>query len=341
VVLGPYAVQEFATDSRAIFTAVDTYYQGKPRIPRVEIVANQQPAVAFDALKSGRANWIHALPPSLYQQARADPTLDLKEWTAANATYRTLEFNVTRPFLSDKRVRQALAYAINRADLLNTAEQGLAVPQYGFVQPTNQRWLNPSLVTYDFDLPKARQLLTDAGYRLQNNKLVDKDGQPIKLQVFFPTSSAPRATIATSLQQQYKPLGIEVELKGLDFAAYTEQVQNRRDFDISLAAYGGGSLDPDLGPKAQLVSAGMQNVTGYANPQVDELFRQAGAEMDTVKRKQLYDQAQMLVNADVPSHYLYALKAVDVFSRQVQGVTPTKADRLDANDALLVWSVAQ
>jgi peptide/nickel transport system substrate-binding protein len=281
------------------------------------------------------------LPPSLYQQARADPTLDLKEWTAANATYRTLEFNVTRPFLSDKRVRQALAYAINRADLLNTAEQGLAVPQYGFVQPTNQRWLNPSLVTYDFDLPKARQLLTDAGYRLQNNKLVDKDGQPIKLQVFFPTSSAPRATIATSLQQQYKPLGIEVELKGLDFAAYTEQVQNRRDFDISLAAYGGGSLDPDLGPKAQLVSAGMQNVTGYANPQVDELFRQAGAEMDTVKRKQLYDQAQMLVNADVPSHYLYALKAVDVFSRQVQGVTPTKADRLDANDALLVWSVAQ
>ncbi|HEV7662885.1 MAG TPA: ABC transporter substrate-binding protein, partial [Chloroflexota bacterium] len=81
VVLGPYAVQEFATDSRAIFTAVDTYYQGKPRIPRVEIVANQQPAVAFDALKSGRANWIHALPPSLYQQARADPTLDLKEWT--------------------------------------------------------------------------------------------------------------------------------------------------------------------------------------------------------------------------------------------------------------------
>jgi peptide/nickel transport system substrate-binding protein len=341
VVLGPYTVQEAVGEARAVFTAIDSYYVGKPRIPRVEIVANQQPSVAFDALKDGRVNWIRTLPPTLYQEARANPALDVKEWTAANATYRTLEFNLTRPFLSDKRVRQALAYAVNRSDLLNAAEQGLAVPQYGFIQPSNQRWVNQSLVPYDFDLARARQLLTDAGYRLSNNLLVGGDGQPVKLQVIFPTSSAPRATIATYLQQQYKQLGIEVQLKGLDFGAYTDQVQKSHDFDISLASYGGGSLDPDLGPKAQLQTNGPQNVTGYSNPQVDELFKQAAAELDAARRKQLYDQAQMLVNADVPSHYLYALKAVDVFSRTVQGVTPHKGDRLDANDALLNWSVAQ
>ncbi len=71
-----------------------------------------------------------------------------------------------------------------------------------------------------------------------------------------------------------------------------------------------------------------------------ELFKQAANELDDAKRKQLYDRIQVLVNADIPSHYLYALKAIDAFSRRVGGVTPHKGDRLDYNDALVSWSVA-
>jgi peptide/nickel transport system substrate-binding protein len=242
--------------------------------------------------------------------------------------------------LSDKRVRQALADAISRTDLLDVAEQGLAVPQFSFVQPTNTRWVNANVEAYDFDLARARTLLQDAGFVVKNSQLVGKDGAAVKLQVLYPSSSTPRGKIAAYLQQQYKSLGIEVEVKSLDFNAYTDQVQNKHDFDISLAAYGGGSLDPDLGPRAQLITNGQQNVTGYSNPQVDELFKQAANELDDAKRKQLYDRIQVLVNADIPSHYLYALKAIDAFSRRVSGVTPHKGDRLDYNDALLSWSVA-
>jgi len=330
VVLGPFRVQEFRPAEGGVFSAVETYYVGKPRVPRVEILPNQQPASALEVLKSGRANWVRNLMPTLYQDARSSAELDVKEWTPANATYRTLEFNLTRPVLTDKRVREALALAVDRTELLNVADQGLGTPQYSFIQPSNARWVNPNVTKYDFDLPRAKQLLQHAGVA----------GQPIKLQIVYPSSSAARGRIATYLEQQYRELGIEVELKGLDFAAYTDAVQNRHDFDISLAAWGGGSLDPDLGPKSQLIQNGQQNVTGYANPQVDELFRQAGAELDESRRHQLYDQIQVLVNADLPSHYLYSLKAVDAFSRKVNGVVPRKGDRLDANDALLSWSVS-
>ena len=339
VVLGPFAVQEFKVAERAVFVPVDSFYAGRPRIPSVEILANQQPTDAFESLRSGQANWVHALPPDQYKEARATANLSVKEWTAANAPYRTLEFNLTRPFLGDKRVRQALAYAVNRLDLLGVAEQGLGVLQYSFVQPTNELWVNNAVNKYDFDLARARQLLQDAGYSIRNEQLIGKEGQPVTLQVVYPTSSLPRGKIATYLQRQYKQIGIGVEIKGLDFNAYTDQVLARRDFDISLAAYGGGSIDPDLGAKAQLMTNGQQNVTGYSNPQVDELFRQAAAELDAAKRKQLYDQVQMLVNADLPSHYLYALASVDVFSTRVHGVTAHKGDRLDYNSALLSWSV--
>ena len=174
------------------------------------------------------------------------------------------------PFFSDQRVREALSRAVSRDDVLDVAEGGLATPQFSFIQPTNTKWSNPNVEKYDLDLDRAKQLLQAAGYQMQGGQLIGKDGQPVKLQVLYPTSSAPRAKIATYLQQQYKELGIDVEVKGLDFNAFTDQVNNKKDFDISLATYGGGSLDPELGPRAQLITGGQQNVTGYSNPEVDE-----------------------------------------------------------------------
>ncbi|MBV9893999.1 MAG: ABC transporter substrate-binding protein [Chloroflexi bacterium] len=341
VVLGPYKVQDFKIAEGATFTPVSTYPGGQPKIPQLEILPGQQPTVAYEELKSGRANYAPNIPPAQYAEAKANPDLNMVEWTAANASYRALEFNTARPFLSDKRVREALARAVSRQDVLDVAEGGLATPQDSFIQPTNTKWVNPNVEPYDLDMNRAKQLLADAGYTLSGSSLMGKDGQPVKLQVLYPTSSAPRAKIATYLQQQYKQLGIEIEVKGLDFNAYTDQVSHQRDFDISLATYGGGSLDPELGPRAQLITGGQQNVTGYSNPQVDQLFKQGSTELDDAKRKQIYDQVQQLVNADLPSHYLYALKAFSPVSKKIQGVVAHKGDRLDYDDALLSWSVAQ
>ena len=341
VVLGPFRVQEFKIAEQATFVPVDTYYAGKARVPQVQILAGQQPTVAYESLRSGRANWAPNVPPSQYQEAKSNPDLNVLEWTSANALYRALEFNLSRPVLSDRRVREALARAVNRQDVLDLAEQGLGIPQYSFVQPTNQKWANPNVEHYDFDLTKARQLLQDAGYQQQGGQLVGRDGQPVKLQVVFPTSSAPRVKIATYLQQQYKELGIDVEVKGLDFNAYTDTVQKQRDFDISLAGWGGGAIDLDLWAKPLLISTGQQNVPRFANSQVDQLFKEGGNELDDTKRKQIYDQIQQLVNADLPVHYLYAVNNFSPISKKVQGVVARKGDRLDYNDAVLSWSVAQ
>ncbi|HEY1291782.1 MAG TPA: ABC transporter substrate-binding protein [Chloroflexota bacterium] len=341
VVLGPYKVQEFKIAERGAFAPVSTYPGGQPKIQQVEILPGQQPTVAYEALKSGRANFAPNIPPAQYQEAKSNPNLNMVEWTAANAVYRALEFNTARQFLSDQRVREALSRAVSRDDILDVAEGGLATPQYSFIQPTNTKWANPNVEKYDLDLNRAKQLLQDAGYQTQGGQLIGQDGQPVKLQVLYPTSSAPRAKIATYLQQQYKQLGIDVEVKGLDFNAFTDQVNTKKDFDISLATYGGGSLDPELGPRAQLITGGQQNVTGFSNPQVDELFKQGASELDDSKRKQIYDQIQQIVNSEIPSHYLYALKAFSPMSKTLQGVMAHKGDRLDYNDQLLQWSIAQ
>ena len=170
-----------------------------------------------------------------------------------------------------KKVREALSRALSREDMIQVAENGLGQPQYTFINPSNSKWYNANVEKYDFDLNKSKQLLQEAGFKLDGGQLKGPNGQPVKLQVLYPVSSNPRAKIATYMQQQYKQLGIEVEVKGLDANAYFEEAK-KKNFDISLGSWGGGSIDPDLGPKGQLLSNGQQNVTGFASEKVEVLI---------------------------------------------------------------------
>ena len=341
VVLGPYKVTSFDLSSRGVFEAIDTHFKGKPAIPRIEMVPAQQPALVLEMVKNGSANWAIRIPPALAADARNDPNLNVLTWTAANAGYRLLQFNLQRPVLQDKALREALSRAINRDDVIDLAEDGLATPQYSFLNPNNTKWANPNVERYDFDMNRAKQILQQAGYTRQGENLLGKDGQPIRLSLLFPTTSQPRAKMATYMQQQYRELGITLDVRGLDFNAYTDQVSARRDFDLALGSYGGGSLDPDLSSKAQFITGGQQNVTGYSSPRVDELFRLGQNELDPQKRKAIYDEIQTIVANDLPSFYIESYQGPSAASKKVQGLTPTKGDELYYNDAVLTWSVQQ
>jgi peptide/nickel transport system substrate-binding protein len=340
VVSGPFLVREWNFAESATFERNPNWFKGQSNIERVVVRPGQQPTVAYELLKSGQAHWAPAIPPSQYTEAKQNPGLNMFEWTAANSTYRVLEFNLQRDFLKDKRVREALSRAINRQDVIQVAENNLGQPQYTFLAPTNTRWYNPNVEKYEFDLNAARQILQEAGYRLEGGRLLDSGDQQVRLQVLFPVSSNPRGKIATYLQQQYKQLGIDVEVKGLDFNAYTEEVK-RKNFDLSLGTYGGGSIDPDLGPKAQLLSDGQQNITGFKSERVDDLFKRGAVEQDAARRKAIYDELQQVVNQELPSFYMYSLSSFSPMSKQVSGVQPNKLDDLNYNDALTRWSLAQ
>jgi peptide/nickel transport system substrate-binding protein len=341
VVIGPYAIKEFKEAEGATFVPVTTHYDGKPSLDQIVLKPAQQPTVAYELLKSGQAQWAPNIPPAQYQEAKSNPDLVMLEWTAANGSYRTLEYNMKRPFLADKKVREALSRAVNRQDIIQVAENSLGSPQYSFLNPANIKWYNPNVEKYDFDLAKSKALLQEAGYTLDGATLKGKDGQAIKLTCYFPTTSAPRGKIATYLQQQLKQLGIELDVRGLDFNAYTDQVGKKKDFDISLGTYGGGSIDPDLSSKGQLLSTGQQNITGFSNAEVDQAFAAAAVEQDSAKRKAAYDKIQQLVTNELPSHYLYALVNFSPVSKKVAGIKATKVQDLLAGRLFMKWAVTQ
>jgi peptide/nickel transport system substrate-binding protein len=341
VVIGPFIVRDWNAAESATFERVPSYYSGQANFERVVFRPGQQPTVAYELLKSNQAHWAPDIPPSQYAEAKQNPNLTLYEWTAANSTYRGIEFNLMRPHLSDKRVREAIARSINRQDVIQIAENNLGSPQYSFVNPQNTKWNYPTVEKYEFNLERSKQLLQEAGYRLDGARLLAPDGQQVKFEVLYPSSSNPRKNIGAYLQQQLKLLGIEVDVRGLDFNAYTEEVSRKKNFDISLSSYGGGSIDPDLGPKGQILSTGTQNVTGVKSARIDELFNRGAVEQDDAARKQIYNELQQIVAEELPTFYLYSLSSFSPMSKQILGVKPNKLDRLEYNDGLIKWSIAR
>jgi peptide/nickel transport system substrate-binding protein len=341
VVLGPYILRDFNSAESATFERSPNWYDGSTKFDRVVLRPGQQPTVAYELLKSGQAQWAPDIPPSQYAEAKQNANLTLYEWTAANSSYRTIEFNTTRPHLSDKRVREAIARAVNRLDVIQVAENNLGSPQYSFINPQNTRWNFPNVEKYDFNIERSKQLLQEAGYSLDGGRLLAPDGQQVKFEVLYPSSSNPRKNIGAYLQQQLKLLGIEVDVRGLDFNAYTEEVARKKNFDLSLATYGGGSIDPDLGSKGQLLSNGQQNVTGMKSARVDELFNRGAVEQDDAARKEIYNELQRVVTDELPSFYMYSLTSFSPMSKQILGVKPNKLDRLDYNDGLANWYFAR
>jgi peptide/nickel transport system substrate-binding protein len=335
VVSGPFVVKEISAERHA-YARNPSWWGQPPNLDEIVFV-NASPQTVLELLKTRQVEWAQNVPPAQYEDAKKQPNINVVDWIGATGSYRVVIFNLKRPLLADRRVREALVRAINRDDLIQF-EDNLAVPQYG-LYTEGSKWKNEAVERYAFDLNRAKQLLQEAGYRLEGGVLKGADGQPVKLDILWPTTSQPRGKMATYLQQQWKQLGIEATVTGIEFNAFTDKYQRQRDFDVAMGSFSAG-LDPD-GVKSQIITDGQQNATGYSNPRVDELVRLGVAEQDEVKRKQLYDELQKIVVDDLPQYYMVTLKNVTAFDKRVGGVVPLKGgDILRQNNLqVLEWYV--
>ncbi len=338
VVSGPYLPKEI-TASQHSYVRNANYWGKQPNIDEVVFV-NASPTTALELLKTRQVEWAQNFPPAQYSEAKRMSNAYLVEWSGATGSYRLVEFNLRRPLLAEKRLREALVRAINRADLIQF-EDDLAVPQYGFYTQGNTRWVNNNVERYDFNVDRAKRLLEELGMRLDGTVLKDRAGQPIKVEVIFPTTSEPRKKMATYLQQQWKLLGIDTTVTGLEFNAFVDKYQRQKDFDVAMGAFSAG-LDPD-GVKSEIKTDGTQNASGYSNPRVDELLERGAVEQDDRRRKEIYDEIQKIVIEDLPSYYMTTLKNFTAFDKKVGGVSALKGgDILTQNNMQFVdWFIAE
>jgi peptide/nickel transport system substrate-binding protein len=296
---GPFKFAEYVRDDRTRFVRNPEYF--KPNLPYLDEVVFRvipQANTQVLALENGEVDYLNSVPGPDLARLRANRDIIIEKsgmGSGGSFCTSTLIFNLERPATGKVEVRQALAYAIDRAQILEQVNFGQGRVNEAFINSGLTWATNPNAPKYPLNRELAGQLLDRAGY--------PRGADGIRLSLDFVHNSA-QARLGELLRQQLQPVGVNLVLKPLEVNAANEQIFIRRDFDIGWASYCNGP-DPEVGVRRMIDSTNIgpvlfSNGAAYRNPQVDDLLNRAAALTDRSERARLYQEMQVILARDLP-----------------------------------------
>ena len=303
---GPFKFVEYQPDQFLKLDPNPDAWRGAPLLDGILFVmVGTTPDAYAAALEKGDLDYAGALPATEYERLSSIDTLTMYSKPVYNI--RFLSVNVSKPYLADARVRQAIAYAIDRAGIVD------AIISYGGEQTDNltpsAKWRNENVTKYPFDPEKAKSLLAEAGW---------DPGQKLVVSLYY-QDQAHADSIAT-VQQNLTDVGINAEVLQLDGSAVQDYYYNNAEFDVMLAGFG---VSPDMDEFSRCFMSDAfwpagQNAMKYVNPKVDELFLAGRQTVDEAARKTAYDEVQVILSDDLPWIPFYNLKLVAGMNTRIQ-----------------------
>jgi peptide/nickel transport system substrate-binding protein len=319
---GPYKFVDFKRGQFVVLERNENWYMsqqynGAPFIKKITYKVIPEDATAEAALENGEVDWLEPDPKDV---TRLDKDFANKlvryDWERNGWGYITL--NVTRPHLNDKLVRQALTYGLNRQSIIDGLMDGRAVIPAGPIPPVSWAF-DPSLKPAPYDVAKAKSLLEQAGYKLNAQGIMEKNGQPLKLTFYASSGSSLIEGIAAIAKKNWKDIGVDLDVQLMDFNALLDNYMKPGKFDVTFSGMS-LSLDPDQTNLFHTKSVGGFNRGRYSNPRVDELFDKGLRETDQSKRKAIYTEYQKIMTEDAPAIFVYANKYSHFVNKRIQGV---------------------
>lgn len=309
-------------DNEVIIARNDDYWGEKAKIEHARLAVVPDTTTRALELRKGSADIeINSLPPDMLPTLRVEPNLRIAQAPGASLNY--LAMNLRDPILRDVRVRQALAYAIDRTPILHYLWRDTARPAHSILPPEHWAY-DDHLPHYPYDPGKARALLDAAGYPMKN-------GVRFRMTIKSSTDEAPRI-IASVLQQQLRAVGIELDIRTFEFATFFSDITKGAYQLYTLRWVGGTNQDPDVFEyvfHSASFPPKRANRSFYSNPQVDAWIVEGRREVDQSKRKAIYSRIQQQLAIDLPHIYLWYLDNVIVHTARIKNLQPSLAGNYD------------
>jgi peptide/nickel transport system substrate-binding protein len=294
---GPFSFVSQRSGDSIVLKANPTYWGSAPKVPGVTFQFIAEPSTALSALQAGEIDWTDSIPPQRVAQLKNDESIHLAV-TPSN-DYWYLALNEAKPPWNDVRVRQAIAYAIDRNAIVQATSYGTAVANQLAI-PTGNPWYT-RYDAYRYDIDTAKRRLAEAGAR------------PTTMDMLVTSEYPETVTAAQVIADNLAPLGITVKIRTVDMATWLDE-QNSGHFDMLMMGWL-GNIDPDDFYYAQHHTGGSSNAQKYSNPEVDHLLEAGRVETDQRARHDDYANAATLIADQVSYLYLYNPSVV-------QGWTP-------------------
>ena len=317
---GPFKFVSSETDKELIIERNNDYWGEKPKLRRVRFAVVPDATTEALELRKGTGDLIiNALTPDTVHTLERESFIAVEHAPGTEIQY--LGFNLRDPILKDVRVRQAIAYAIDRRPMIQYLWGGWAQPARSVLPP--QSWAyNGNVPDYDHDPEKARALLDAAGYPEIN-------GVRFHITMKTSTTESTRLMVAV-IQQQLREVGIVLDIRSFESATFLADVIHGA-FQMYGLRWVGGNQDPDIFYvfHSSRFPPNGANRGHYSNPTVDALIDQARREVNQNSRKKTYADLQLILADELPYIDLWYLDNVLVHNKRVRNLRLNSAGNYD------------
>jgi len=309
---GPFRLKEWIVNDKLVVEKNPDYWDAaNVRLNEIHFYGITSADTQEKFFRGDQMHNCYQLPPvkiATYQKEH--PELLTITPHLASYFYR---FNTQKKPLNDKRVRKALAMAIDRESIVKNVTQGGQMPARYFTPPFAE-YQNTN--RFDEDIEAAKKLLAEAGY---------KDGADLPtIEILYNTDESHRS-IAEAIQEMWsKNLGVKSELVNQEWKTYLDR-QRKLDYQVSRAGWTGDYPDPNTFLD-MWTSFSQQNQTGWSNEQYDELIRKAARTRDPAERMKIFHAAEDLLMDEMPIMPIYIYTRVYLLKPSVKGWYPTILD---------------
>ncbi|HTW85267.1 MAG TPA: peptide ABC transporter substrate-binding protein [Candidatus Sulfotelmatobacter sp.] len=322
---GPFKVARWVRGDHIELVANPDYWRGAPKLKSIIVRMIPDENTEMNALRSHDVDFMLEPSPNLYTTLKTMPGVKVVLDRSPQALWMLM--NTTRPPLNDVQVRRAIAYAIDKAALVDKFTGGSASIAWSD-QPAYSWAYNPHVTQYPYSAAKAKQLLEQDGWTPGADGIMRKGGKPLSLQVSYNSENATRRLAAVEIQSNLHDAGIDVQVKSypgnLFFATYGQGgILSTAKYDLAVSGWVAG-IDPDdhsLYACDQTPPTGT-NYTHYCSKEMDADQRAALASYDEGPRKAAYDKIQELIASDQPTDYLWFAVFPQAINPAFQGFDP-------------------
>lgn len=288
------------------------YWEGAPKIQKLRVKTVIDANSLQAELQSGNVD-LAPLPtnlsPDTLKSLGNNPNLKVEQFNGSNIQY--LQFNTQTAPTDNVKLRQAIAYAVDREKIIKDLLFGQAVIAHSILPV--ESWAYNAGTKYNFDPAKAKQLVQESGYQ----------GEPIKFKLA--ASNVAFSQYSQIIQSALKDIGINVEIETLEPNVLRQQVALGQ-YQINTGIWIGGNQDPiflnDLFTTKKIPGEKVSccNRSRYSNPEVDKLIEEAFNSTDRARAKELYSKAQDIISNDVPMYPLWYPANMAVFNKRIGNV---------------------
>jgi peptide/nickel transport system substrate-binding protein len=321
---GPYKFKEWVAGQKIVLISNHDYFEGRPYIDGYITRIIPDMATLFLELR-GQGIDISGLSPLQYTRQTENKLFrnNFNKYRYLSFAYTYLGYNLKNQLFTDKRVRQAISYAINKEAIISGVLLGLGKPATGPFKPGTWAY-NGNVKIYNFNQPKARELLREAGWKdINGDGVLEKDGKPFVFEIVTNQGNETRQKCAEIIQRQLAEVGITVKIRILEWAAFVNDFITKRRFDAVIM---GWTIPPD--PDAYDVWHSSKtapeelNFISYKNTEADEMLERGRSTFDQQERKKYYDRFQEILAEDQPYTFLYVPDELIIINKRFRGIEP-------------------